>query len=62
MFGVGARFIIFIGAIVMVQVEFKDKWLPRGYPATVGRRNRVLRLARRLREHTGARLGGDLTA
>lgn len=56
--GNGTQYILFVGSVRMIEVELKDQWLLRWFPVTVGRRNRVLRLVRELREHTGAPPGG----
>ncbi|MFT4134899.1 hypothetical protein [Microbacterium sp.] len=58
--GVGTRFIPFVGSVRIIEVEIKDRWLPLSFPTTVGRRNRVLRLVRELREHTGAPRSGSI--
>lgn len=52
--GVRTKYILFVGSVRMMQVELKGRSMPRVFPVTVGRRNRVLRLVRELREHTGA--------
>lgn len=59
--GAGLKWIPFVGAVRMIQVDVVDKWSPYWFSVTLGRRNRVLRIVRSLREHTKAPSGGDLT-
>lgn len=51
--GVGIGFLPPFGSIRMIEVTRESGWMTIGLPVTVGRRNAVLRLARRMRVALG---------